>query len=118
MNSYKEPSVKIDVRIDGSIKGVAKNALGKKIATVLAKNNGSISKIVKQINCLGETVEVTHSAWGNDFYHQDTKFTKLPREVKIDETYREKKFQEKQSLRSILEEVLKDKNNDEQKFQL
>ena len=98
--------IKIKRQLDGSLKFFVINALGKEISTISAKS-GKFNKIEKRINNKNETVEVIHSAWGNNFYHEDVKYVKFPNGRKIDETYIETKFQEKQRLRSLIKTLLK-----------
>ncbi len=105
MKNCREPSVDIKIRPDRSIKGCAKSASGKEIATVLLKNR-KFSKIVKEKNYREETVKVTHIAWGNDFYHQDTKFIKSLEERKIGKEYCEKELQKKQQLKLMLRNII------------
>jgi hypothetical protein len=99
-------SSEIKFKKDGFSKGIVKNALGQVIAMVSNKGKGKFSKIVIHKNGQGETEEVIHSAWGNDFYHQDIKYTKLSWKVKFNEEYCKKKLQEKQDLRSTIKQVL------------
>ncbi len=107
MKNYGNPSAKIVARPDGTIKGIAKDVLGAEVTTVSAKKNGIFSKIIRQKDYKGETVEVTHSAWGKDFYHQDIKFSKFFKEAVMDEEFCKRKLQEKQNLRLTIKEIIK-----------
>lgn len=105
MEKYKGPSIKITGKSDGSIKFSVKNAFGTEIATISAKNR-RFSKIERRKNDKDKTVEVIHSAWGNDFYHEDVKYVKFSNGRKIDETYCKKEFQKKQQLRSLIRKII------------
>ena len=104
MESHKRSIIKLTIKQNGSIKSFVKNTLGTEIATISSKN-GRFNKIERRKNNKNETIEVRHSAWGSDFYHEDVKYAKFPDEQKIDEAYCKKELQKKKQLRKIINEV-------------
>jgi hypothetical protein len=96
-------SVNVKVRTDGTIKGSVKNASGEEMTKVTLKEDRSFSKIVKHKNYLNETVEVIHSSWTNNSYHQDQKF---PKEILMGKEFCEKALKEKQDLRLTIKKVV------------
>ena len=106
MKNSRGPVIKLTYKSDGFIKFSVKNVLGTEIATISA-NEGGFSKIERRKNNKNETLEVVHSAWGNDFYHEDVKYAKFPNVRKIDETYLKKELQNKQQLRSLIRKIIK-----------
>ncbi len=107
MKNNKIPIAKLNIRPNGSIKGSVVNASGKEIAAILSKGNGVFSQIERKKNNRGETIAVIHSAWGNDFYHEDIKFTKTCNGRKISKAYIENKLQEKRQLRLLCKNIVR-----------
>jgi len=96
-------SVNIKIRADGAIEGSAENDSGKQTVKIVSRENGKFTKIVKEVDCRNNTVRVIHSAWGKDFYHQDTKF---PEKILMDKEFCERKLKEKQDLRLTIKKVI------------
>ena len=106
MKIYKGPAIKIKVRSDGSLKGSVISTYNKKIAEITSKDR-IFKMIERKTDNKNETYKVIHSAWGNNFYHEDIKYEKISphrhsSNKKIDEN---KKLREKQSLRERIKEV-------------
>ncbi len=96
-------SVKIKIRADGAFEGSVENDSGKQIVKIVSRENAKFTKIVKEVDCWGNTGRVIHSAWGKDFYHQDEKF---PKEVLMGKEFCESKLKEKQDLRLTIKKVI------------
>ncbi len=99
-------SIKIKFRNDGTIKAEVTNPEGKEIATIVSKN-GHFNMIERRLDNRGKSCEVTHSAWGNEFYHEDKKLESHRNIIRIDKKYCEKKLQEKKNLRKLIKYVVK-----------
>lgn len=108
MENNKAPSIKIKIEPEGSIKGSVINSNNKTIADITSKGK-KFNMIERKVNNEGEISEIIHSAWGNNFYHEDVKYKKLRKyqvvagNKKIDEN---KKLKEKQLRKAEIKKIL------------
>ena len=71
----KGPLIKIKVRSDGSLKVEVISAKNKKIADIRCEK-GKFNKIERMVDNANKSRKVIHSAWDNNFYHEDIKYEK------------------------------------------